>query len=59
MAALPLTATATTSGLSALEGLSTKNPSSQDNWILNDQGCYIKIAEGKGRGVFGEQSQFL
>lgn len=36
-----------------------KNPSSWRDCVLNGQGCCIKTVEGKGRNVYGAQSQFF
>ncbi|KAG2151367.1 hypothetical protein DEU56DRAFT_777532 [Suillus clintonianus] len=52
MAALLFTATTTDD---ASGGLSTKNSSSESDWILNREGCCIKTAEGKGRGVYASR----
>ncbi|KAG1822950.1 uncharacterized protein BJ212DRAFT_1263860 [Suillus subaureus] len=34
---------------------STTNSSCRSNWVLNREGCCIKIAEGKGRGVYASR----
>ncbi|OJA16836.1 hypothetical protein AZE42_03632 [Rhizopogon vesiculosus] len=55
MAALPFTATASDSASTSSGETSTKKSLSQSDWTLNDQGCYVKIAEGKGRGVYASR----
>ncbi|KAG2039624.1 hypothetical protein BDR03DRAFT_951649 [Suillus americanus] len=42
--------TSTSSG-----GFSTTNSSCRSNWVLNREGCCIKITEGKGRGVYASR----
>ncbi|KAG1774839.1 hypothetical protein EV702DRAFT_974229 [Suillus placidus] len=51
MAALPFTATTSNTSTSSGE-LSTKNSLCRSDWVLNREGCCIKTAEGKGRGVY-------
>jgi tRNA-specific adenosine deaminase 3 len=51
-AVLPFMATTSTSS----GEYSTTNSSCRSDWFLNREGCCIKTAERKGRGVYGEQS---
>ncbi|KAG2155865.1 uncharacterized protein EDB93DRAFT_1079925 [Suillus bovinus] len=37
------------------EKLSTKNSWCRSDWVLNREGCCIKTAEGKGRGVYASR----
>lgn len=56
MAALPFTATTSNFTSTSSGELCTKISSCRSNWVLNREGCCIKTAEDKGRGVYGEQS---
>ncbi|KAG0704298.1 hypothetical protein DFH29DRAFT_802190 [Suillus ampliporus] len=55
MATLSFTATTSDNNSTSSGGLSTKNLASQNDWVLNREECYIKNAEGKGRGVYASR----
>lgn len=54
--ALPFMATTSNSTSTSSGELCAKKSSCRSNWVLNREGCCIKTAEDKGRGVYGEQS---
>ncbi|KAG2100418.1 uncharacterized protein F5147DRAFT_710294 [Suillus discolor] len=54
MATLPFTVTTSNTSTSSGES-STENSWCQSNWVLNREGCCIRTAQGKGRGVYASR----